>query len=52
MFETLSDPLLSLQCVHFPAHKARRNSIGQIGWSVVAAEAAGGRIFLGISDGR
>ncbi len=52
MSEMLSDPLLSLQRVDFPTHRAKKSSIGQIGWSIVATEAAGGFIFLGTSDGR
>ncbi len=50
--EIFSDPLLSLQRLDFPTHRARKSLIGQAGWSIVAAEAAGGYIFFGTSDGR
>ncbi len=52
VMEMLSDPLVSLQRVDIPIHRAKKSSIGQVGWSIVAAEAAGGFIFLGTSDGR
>ncbi len=52
MSEMFSDPLLSLQRLDFPTHRAKKSSISQVGWSIVAAEAASNCIFLGTSDGR